>query len=91
MQIELGKLADGQLVIVSDPPFPSDVASVTFYVGQRLIVLAYPGGEDELMHYEVGDSASAELISTLDEILIVQKGEAGQLTGYDVPLTVIHD
>lgn len=43
------------------------------------------------MHYEVSDSASAELISTPDEILIVQKGEAGQLTGYDVPLTVIHD
>jgi hypothetical protein len=87
MNIELGKLADGGLVIINDSPFNTEIKRVEYYRAQKLISLVYNNkdDDDELMHHELND-VSSELVESSPTIFIVCHGPNTQLHGYDVPL-----
>lgn len=90
MNIELGQLQSGELVILSDPPFGRVVCRVEYYRDQRLMMLVYDEGEEdgELMHYELSPPAVAR-VETCPSILIVSQDQEKRLHGYDVPLVHI--
>lgn len=89
--IELGKFQSGRMAILCDPPLEWRVARAILYVGQQLLVLEYVGGEDELMEYQLSGAAVAELLAATEDVIVVEKDEAGLLHGYDVSLEVVHD
>ena len=90
MNIELGQMQNGGLVIMSDPPFGQPVCRVEYYRGQRLMMLVYdsPGHDDDLMPYELSDNSAAQVESS-PSVLIVGRTPDQRLHGYDVPLVHI--
>ncbi len=90
MNIELGELADGGLVIVCDSPFPHEIRRIEYYRDQRLMMLVYddPAHEGDLMHYELPDTA-ARSVETSPSIMIVDQGPKRGIYGYDVPLVQV--
>lgn len=92
MNVELGQLPDGGLVVVADQRFPHDIRRIEYYRDQRLMMLVYddPAHEGELMHQELKDHV-AELVEASPSIMIVDKGPppAHILHGYEVPLVQI--
>lgn len=87
MNIELGKLPNGNMVIVGDSVFPCEVARVEYYREQRLIMLVYEGDDnlDDLMHYELNDD-SRETIEKSPNAVIISAPPGGEMFGYDVPI-----
>jgi hypothetical protein len=90
MNIELGQMQDGGLVIMSDPPFGRSICRVEYYRDQRLMMLVYDSADHEdedsdLMHYELPEPAIAK-VETSPNVLIVDKTPDQRLHGYDVPL-----
>ncbi len=92
MTIELGKLPNGNLVVVADAPFPHDIARVEYFRDQRLMMLVYdqPEHDGDLMHYEVTED-SVPLAERNPSILIVTAEPGKELLGYDVPLIQVGD
>ncbi len=87
MNIELGVLGDGGVMLVSDAPLPQIVKRVEFYRDQRLMMLVYNNEEQdsELMHYEVpGDMAVS--IETSPNVIIYSLFPDHEPIGYKVPL-----
>lgn len=92
MSFELGKLPNGNLVVVADAPFPHDVVRVEYFRDQRLMMVVYdaPDHGGDLMDYEVtGDSV--RLAENRPSVLIVTAEPGKELLGYDVPLIQIGD
>ncbi len=73
MNIELGQLSDGDLVMVCDQKFPADVKRVEYYRDQKLFMLVYdlPDHEGELMHYELRDDV-AQKVERKSSLIIVE-------------------
>ncbi len=90
MNIDLGRLADGGLVIVADAQFAHDIRRIEYYRDQRLMMLIYddPDHEGELMHYELPDVAAA-IVESSPSIMILDKSPDKKLYGYDVPLVQV--
>lgn len=91
MNIELGQMKDGGLVIMGDPPFGRTISRVEYYRDQRLMMLVYDAMGDEesdLMHYELSEPAITK-VETSPNVLIVDKMPDQRLHGYDVPLVHI--
>lgn len=90
MNVELGKLADGGLMIMCDLPFPHHIRRVEYYSDQKLILLIYdqPEHEGDLMHYELSDVAS-QLVEANAQVLIVDCSPDKKLYGYDVSLVKV--
>lgn len=90
MNIELGKLVDGGLVIVADAPFPDEIRRVEYYRDQSLMMLVYGDASHagDLMHYELSDLA-ARVIEGCPNIMIVDHTPNHGIYGYDVPLVQI--
>ncbi len=90
MNIELGQMADGSIMIMADADFSYDVRRVEYYRDQRLVMLIYdePGHEGELMHHELNDRANA-LMEASGSILIINQSPDRKLYGYDVPLVQV--
>lgn len=94
MNIELGQLQHGGLILMGDPPFDRPVCRVEYYREQHLMMLVYDttgGGAgdgdhtDELMPYELSAPAIAKIESS-PNVLIVSQTPDRRLQGYDVPL-----
>jgi hypothetical protein len=90
MNIELGRLPDGGLVLVSDSSFSHDIRRIEYYRDQRLMMLIYddPDHEGELMHYELPDVA-ALAVEGSPSVMVVDQGPNRKLYGYDVPLVQV--
>lgn len=92
MQIELGVLNDGGVVIVCDKPLPQIVKRVEYYVDQRLFMMVYKNEEcgGDLMHFEIPYHLDAPVTKTPD-ILIYTLFENEDPLGYNVPLIKVHN
>lgn len=90
MNVELGKLSDGGLVVMCDAPFPHAIRRIEYYRDQRLMMLVYaiPNHEGDLMHYELSGIA-AHSIESSPSVLIVDHASDRKLYGYDVPLVQV--
>jgi hypothetical protein len=87
MNIELGILNDGGVMMVSDRPLPHIVKRVEFYRDQRLFMLVYHTAEEdgELMHYEVPENMSYP-IEKSPNVIIYSLFPDHEPIGYKVPL-----
>lgn len=92
MNVELGKLPNGNMVIFTDSPFPSDVKRVEYYRDQRLIMLVYddPDSDGDLMQYELTPK-SDEAIRRSPYALVVTAEPGKEMLGYDVPVVQVGD
>jgi len=91
MNIELGVLNDGGVMLVSDMPLPDIVCRVEYYRDQRLFMLVYDDDEnsDDLMHYEIPERMSKPVEAT-PNIIIYSLFPNHEPIGYKVPLVQIY-
>lgn len=93
MNMELGILHDGSVMMVSDMPLPDLVQRIEYYREQRLFMLVYNDEEnhpEELMHYEIPEDMSSPVENT-PNILIYSLFPDHEPIGYKVPLVQVHD
>tara|TARA_R110002072_G_scaffold71309_3_gene171135 strand:+ start:1065 stop:1352 length:288 start_codon:yes stop_codon:yes gene_type:complete len=93
MNIELGILHDGGVMMVSDTPLPDMVCRVEYYRDQRLFMLIYDDNvenDDDLMHYEVPEHFSKSVENT-PNIIIYSLFPNREPLGYKVPLIMVGD
>ena len=92
MNIELGVLHDGGIMLVSDSPLPDMVCRVEYYRDQRLFMLVYDDEElgDDLMHYEIPERMTNPIESSAN-ILIYSLFPNHEPIGYKVPIVQIGD
>lgn len=90
MNIELGVLHDGGVMLVSDKPLPDIVCRVEYYRDQRLFMLVYHDAriEEDLMHYEVPEQI-AHSVERTPNILIYSLFPNHEPIGYKVPLVQV--
>lgn len=92
MNLELAKMNDDRILLVSDTPMPDVVKRVEYYRDQRLFMIVwYDENMDELlMHHEVPiDFAMA--IEKTPNILIYSFYPDHDPIGYKVPLIKVGD
>ena len=85
MNIELGVLNDGGVMLVSDSPLPDIVCRVEYYKDQKLFMLVYNDNDQDLMHYEIPDRMSQSVERT-PNIIIYSLFPNHEPIGYKVPL-----
>ena len=90
MNIELGVLSDGGVMLVSDKPLPDIISRVEYYRDQKLFMLIYEDTEIEeaLMHYEVPDQM-VDSVTRAPNIIIYSLFTNHEPIGYKVPLVQI--
>ncbi len=90
MNIELGVLHGGDVMLVSDTPLPDVVCRVEYYRDQRLFMMVYDDEDngDELMHYEIPENM-AEPVETSPNIIIYSLFPNHEPIGYKVPLVQV--
>ncbi len=90
MNIELGVLLDGGVMLVCDKPLPDLVCRVEYYREQRLFMLVYHSDNDngELMHYEV-PSPLTRAVESSPNVIIYSLFPNHEPIGYKVPLIQI--
>ncbi len=88
MNIELGVLNDGGVMLVSDSPLPDIVCRVEYYRDQKLFMLVYNDDDQDLMHYEIPDQMSKPVEST-PNIIIYSLFPNHEPIGYKVPLVQV--
>ncbi len=96
MNIELGVLHDGVVMLASDEPLPHIVKRVEFYREQRLFMLVYNDQDmqneekNELMHYEVPENLTYS-VEKSPNIIIYSLFPNEEPVGYRVPLIKVGD
>lgn len=92
MNIELGILHDGGVMLVSDRPLPDIVKRVEFYRDQRLFMLVYDVDDEhsQLMHYEVPENMTYPVEKSPD-VIIYSLFPNHEPIGYKVPLIKVGD
>ncbi len=92
MNIELGILNDGRVMLVSDQPMPHVVKRVEYYRDQRLFMLVYKTSDEEgeLMHYEVPESM-VKPVEKSPNVLVYSLFPGLKPLGYKVPLIKVGD
>ncbi|MCC7305088.1 MAG: hypothetical protein IT558_02390 [Alphaproteobacteria bacterium] len=91
MNIELGILKDGGIMMVSDRPLPHVVKRVEFYRDQRLLMLVYSNSDEtELMHYEIPE-AMVYPIEKSPNVIIYSLFPDEEPLGYKAPLIKVGD
>lgn len=92
MNIELGVLNDGRVVMVSDRALPEIVKRVEYYRDQKLFMLVYDNqNEDtELMHYEIPE-VMAYPVEKSPNVIVYSLFPDHEPIGYKVPLIKIGD
>ncbi len=90
LNLQLGHLPEGDLVIASASKLPHEVKRVEYYRDQKLFMLVYDDQEHEgdLVHYELTD-ANAHKLGHKSNIVIVEPDEMGQAMGYYTSLIQI--
>lgn len=92
MNIELGLLHDGGVMMVSDQPLPDLVRRVEYYRDQRLFMIVYNDedhGED-MMHYEVPTDMTRQ-VESAPSIMIYSLFPGREPIGYKAPLVQVGD
>lgn len=92
MNIELAKMNDDRILLVSDEPMPDIVKRVEYYREQRLFMVIWydENIEELLMHHEVPiDFAMA--IEKTPNILVYSMYPDHDPIGYKVPLIKVGD
>lgn len=92
MNIDLGILHDGGVMLASDRPLPDIVRRVEYYSDQKLFMLVYNERhrDEELMHFEVPSHMTSYVEST-PNIIIYSLYPNHEPIGYKVPLIKISD
>lgn len=92
MNIELGILHDGSVMMVSDQPLPDMVCRVEYYKDQRLFMIVYDDDEngEDLMHYEIPNKMS-DSVEKSPNILVYSLFPNHEPIGYKVPLVQVGD
>ena len=82
--INLGQTADGDLVLVTDDPFPSDVKRVEYYRDQKLFMLVYDDDshEGDLAHYELPDTVAQKVMRKSNLMIVEPSTTSGGMVGY---------
>ena len=89
MNVELGKLPDGALVVMCDTHFPHEIRRIEYYRDQRLMMLVYNADhEGDLMHYELSD-VCAHTVENSPNVIVVDHAPNRAVYGYDVPLVQV--
>ena len=90
MNIELGLLHDGNIMLVSDTPLPDIVCRVEYYREQRLFMVVYDDEKhtEEMMQYEVPENMTRP-IETKPNIMIYSLFPDHEPIGYKVPLVQV--
>ncbi len=84
MNIQMGNLPEGDLVMVCDKKLPSDVKRVEYFRDQKLLMLIYEDQDHEgdLMHYELPDAYASKVELKSSLVIIEQDPETGKKMGY---------
>jgi hypothetical protein len=92
VNIELGILNDGGVIMVSDKPLPHLVKRVEFYREQRLVMLVYNNDvhDCDLMHYELPENMLRP-VEKSPNVIIYSLFPDHEPIGYKVPLIKIGD
>lgn len=92
MNIELGILHDGSVMMVSDRPLRDFVCRVEYYKDQRLFMLVYDDHDlgDELMHYEIPSDMKSH-VEKSPNVILYSLYPNREPIGYKVPLVQIGD
>lgn len=92
MNIEIGILNDGNVMLVSDVPLPNIVCRVEYYRDQRLFMLVYDENEanNDLMHYEIPERMKVPVENT-PNIIIYSLFPNHEPIGYKVPLVQVEN
>ena len=87
MNVELGVLGDGGLIIAGSEPFPHLIKRVEFYRDQKLFMLIYDNEDQdsELMHYEV-PKKFLNPVENSPDVIIYSLFKDHEPIGYKVPL-----
>lgn len=87
MNIELGILKDGGVLLISEAPLPHIVKRVEFYREQRLFMLVYKNAEEDgdLVQYEVPENM-AYPVEKSPNVIIYALFPDHEPIGYKVPL-----
>ncbi len=86
MNVELGILNDGGVVLVSDKALPEVVRRVEYYRDQKLFMLVYDqDDEGQLMDYEIPDDMT-QPIEKSPNVVIYTLFKDHDPIGYKVPL-----
>lgn len=87
MNIELGILKDGGVMLVSDQPLPHIIKRVEFYRDQKLFMLVYNNSDEDsdLMHFEVPADMAYPVEKSPDVIIFSMYKDRAPV-GYKVPL-----
>ncbi len=90
MNIELGLLHDGNVMMVSDTPLPNIVCRIEYYREQRVFMVVYDDDDhtEEMMHYEVPESMKSPVENT-PNIMIYSLFPDHEPIGYKVPLVQV--
>ncbi len=90
MNIELGILHDGGVMMVSDKPLPDMVCRVEYYRDQRLFMLIYDDEDhaEDLMHYDIPENLTAP-IENSPNIMVYSLFPDHEPIGYKVPLVQV--
>ena len=91
MNIQMGNLPEGDLVMVCDRKLPAEVKRVEYYRDQKLLMLVYTDGEieDELMHYELPDQYARKVEAKSNLVVIEPDQASGKQLGYYTSLIQI--
>lgn len=86
MNIELGILKDGGVVLVADAPLPEVVQRIEYYRDQRLFMLVYRDStEGQLMDYEIPEDMAMP-IEKSPNVIVYTLFKSHDPVGYKVPL-----
>ena len=93
MNIELGILKDGRVMLACDAPLPDVVRRVEYYREQRLFMLVYNDFEkhgDKLMECEIPDHLALP-VEKSPNIVVFTLFKDEEPLGYKVPLVKVGD
>ena len=90
MSLELVKLRNGCIALLTDEDLPDKIGSIEYFREQHYLHISYEKKslEGRLLEQELPDEAITAIESALDSALIVHCG-SGQSEGYYVPFTHI--
>ncbi len=90
MNIELGLLHDGGVMMVSDTPLPDIVLRVEYYRQQRMFMLVYNDEKngEEMTHYEVPEHM-AQQVESAPNVVIYSLFPNHEPIGYKAPLVQV--
>lgn len=91
LNVEVGQLPDGGIVLAANPEFPDLIRRVEYYRDQKLFMLIYEDidHEGELMHYEMQEEVDKVVRQAPGLTLVACNPKTNAPYGYKVPLVQV--